>query len=370
MGAEEVGIMMSGERLGIEVEPVNAKTLLFNIEFNGECEAYINRCKSANRRLKLAELFDELSTSIINPYPVEKTCNDKSLTTLFFNKNNIPTPKTCFVPYNSFIDESGNPIFRKDEVFEVANQIIDYLSFPIVVKPVLGSWGKRVRLINSKDKLVEELINNLATLDNSTGIYVQEYVPKAFDVRSHVVVKNGVSMCVASMARVSPNDERFVTNTAQGGLTVGIDMPHRLKELCSKIADVVAKGQGAALIALDIMPVMEDPDEREEIYKLHRTLYPDFEEVWRVKKAYFQNVALTRERVAAAEEHLKKAYIEFKARKAYSEMKEAVENYMEEKTILSTEVNSNPDFWFNIRNVAGVDMAEHYIDCAVSIVGR
>jgi [lysine-biosynthesis-protein LysW]--L-2-aminoadipate ligase len=370
MGAEDVGIMLSAERLGIDVEPVNAKTLLFTSEFHGECEVYINRCKSANRRLKLAELFEKTSNPIINPYPTEKICNDKSLTTLLFNKNNIPTPKTCYAPYNSFVDNGGTPVFRRDEVLEVANQIIDHLNFPIVVKPVLGGWGKRVRLINDEDKLVEELINNLATLDNSTGIYVQEYVPKAFDVRSHVVVKNGVGRCVASIARVSPDDERFVTNTAQGGLAVGIDIPQRLEELCSRIAGVVAEGRSAALIALDLMPVMDDAGERGEIYEFHRRLYPYFKRVWGVRKGFFQNVALTKERVVAAEEHLRRAYGEFKAEKAYGELRGAVDDHLEEKTILSQEANSNPDFWFNIRNVAGVDMAEHYLDCVASMVER
>lgn len=368
LGAEELGIMIAADRSGLQIDALNAKTLLFSGESRPEYEVYINRCKSAHRRLKVTELLEGFSAKVINSYNVEKNSNDKTLTTLLFNKNNLPTPKTCFIPYNTAQGEE-EPFFRKDELVEAARKIIDQLSFPMVIKPLMGSWGKRVRKIEDSAALSRELRHNTPTMINQIGFYVQEFIPKAFDVRGYVAILNGKSEYIASLARVSPSDEKFITNTAQGGMPIGIDAPRDLRSLLIKIAEAVAPHERAALLALDVMPVMDEGEEREQVYALYRQLQRHFNKVRSFTSKFFKGLTLTKERVEAADRWLRGVYEDFMSQETYARLKNLVEDILEEKPILSQEVNSNTDFWFGTRNVTRVNLAEYYVRCAIALGG-
>jgi [lysine-biosynthesis-protein LysW]--L-2-aminoadipate ligase len=370
IGAEDIGIALAADRMGIDLEAVNARTLLFPHDFNGSHDVYIDRCKSANRRMKMAELLEGRSIPIFQTSTVERNCNDKSLTTILFMKRGLPIPKTCYVPYNTFLDERGNPVFRREELLEVAKKIGGNLSFPIVAKPVMGSWGRRVRRIRGEEDLMDALKSNVMTIENSIGIYVQEFVRKPFDLRSHVMIKDGDAQYITTIARVSPSDQNFITNTAQGGLPLGLDAPLRVQDLCLRMAEAVAQDQGSALLALDILPVVEDLEEREAVYMLHRETYGRFRTVWRMRERYFRNVALTKERVAAAEKPLKEAFEDFMSQESYLELKKLTESLLKRAPLLANEANSNPDFWFNVRNTTGIDLSSYYLDCAESLVGH
>ena len=85
MGAEEFGIMIKAKAAGMDIESVNAKTLLFTQNINTNYDIYINRCKSANRRTKISEFLQSLELPVINTGTVEKISNDKALTSLLLN---------------------------------------------------------------------------------------------------------------------------------------------------------------------------------------------------------------------------------------------------------------------------------------------
>ena len=92
MGAEELGIMIKAKEAGMDIESVNAKTLLFTQNINTNYDIYINRCKSANRRTKISEFLQSLELPVINTGTVEKISNDKALTSLLLNKYHIQVP--------------------------------------------------------------------------------------------------------------------------------------------------------------------------------------------------------------------------------------------------------------------------------------
>ncbi len=370
IGAEDIGIALAADRMSIDLEVINSRTFLFPQDLNGAYDVYINRCKSANRRMKMAELLEGRSIPIFQASTIERNCNDKSLTTLLFMDKGLPIPKTCYVPYNTFVDKKGNPVFRREELIEVARKIESNLSFPMVAKPVMGSWGRRVRRIEDKEDLIEELKNNVLTIENYIGIYIQEFVKKPFDLRSHVAIKDGDAQYITTIARVSPSDQDFITNTALGGLPVGLNAPLRVQDLCLKMAEAIVQDQNSALLALDILPVIENPEEKEAVYRLQREAYELFREVWRVREKYFRNVALNKERVAVAEKPLKKAFEDFTNQESYIELKKLMESHLQRKTLLANEANSNPDFWFNVRNTTGIDLSTYYLECIESLAGH
>ena len=60
---------------------------------------------------------------VINKFKVGETCGNKLITSLTLAKSNVPTPKTHF----AFSAES-------------AIEVINTTGFPVVLKPIIGSW--------------------------------------------------------------------------------------------------------------------------------------------------------------------------------------------------------------------------------------
>ena len=77
-----------------------------------------------------------LDIPVLNKFDVANICGNKMFMTLLLKKNNIPTPKTYF----SFSSES-------------ATENLEKVGYPLVIKPVIGSWGRGVIPIKDKDTM-------------------------------------------------------------------------------------------------------------------------------------------------------------------------------------------------------------------------
>ena len=71
---------------------------------------------------------------VLNKFDVASVCGNKMFMTLLLKKNNVPTPKTYF----SFSSDS-------------ASKNLEKVGYPLVIKPVIGSWGRGVIPIQNKD---------------------------------------------------------------------------------------------------------------------------------------------------------------------------------------------------------------------------
>jgi [lysine-biosynthesis-protein LysW]--L-2-aminoadipate ligase len=120
---------------------------------------------------------------------------------------------------------------------------MERMGFPVVVKPVIGSWGRLLAKINDVDaaEAVLEHKTKLGGFQHSV-IYMQEFVEKqGHDIRAFVIGDE----TVAAIYRDSPH---WITNTAKGGSASNCDVTGEINEICLRTAEAV----GGGVIAVDL----------------------------------------------------------------------------------------------------------------------
>jgi [lysine-biosynthesis-protein LysW]--L-2-aminoadipate ligase len=117
------------------------------------------------------------------------------------------------------------------------------IGYPLVVKPVIGSWGRLVGKVNDPDAL-DLVLDHKAALGGAphTVTYLQRFVETGGqDVRSFVVG----GRCIAAIARTS---EGWKTNTALGAKATGLELD---SELISA-SEAAALAVGGGIVAVDL----------------------------------------------------------------------------------------------------------------------
>lgn len=123
-----------------------------------------------------------------------------------------------------------------------AKKIAEELGYPIVSKPVFGSWGRLLAKINDKDSL-EGLLEHKKWMKNPLYNihYFQEFIQKpGRDIRSYVIGGEFIT----AIYRYS---DHWITNTARGGRAEPCDNSE-VEEISIKAWE--AFGDGA--LAIDI----------------------------------------------------------------------------------------------------------------------
>jgi [lysine-biosynthesis-protein LysW]--L-2-aminoadipate ligase len=191
-------------------------------------DVVIERCVSYFRGLHFTAALEFLGVPVLNSYDVSDRCGNKMVTSLLLKKAGVPTPKTYFA-------------FSSEE----ATKLIEKLGFPIVIKPVIGSWGRGVLPLRDKDT-TESIIEMRDIEDGSHDriYYLQEMIDRPpRDIRA-ITVGDQV---VAAMYRKSQGD--FKTNIALGGDPELCQITKELEDLCIKSSKVV----GGGILGIDLM---------------------------------------------------------------------------------------------------------------------
>lgn len=147
---------------------------------------------------------------------------NKFQTSIFFAKNNIPTPKTILL--NTGLDERA----------------IQYLGgFPMVIKKNIGSGGIYVQLINSLEetapfikKSLEKGLSSPNVPRGDRSFSLQEFITESTGEDFRVLCLRGKA--IGAIKRSSEND--FRANVSLGGKAEGVELTKELKELSEKIA--------------------------------------------------------------------------------------------------------------------------------------
>jgi [lysine-biosynthesis-protein LysW]--L-2-aminoadipate ligase len=200
---------------------------------------------SHHRGLYITSCLEFFGFKVINNFSVSEICGNKLLTSLALTRDNVPTPDTSF----AFSSES-------------AIQLMEKLGYPLVVKPIVGSWGRGVYLIKDKSA-AELLIDSREEIGNmfSRIYYIQEQIDRPpRDIRC-IVVGDRI---VASVYRFAP-DNKWITNVASGGRTELVPMNSELEEITFKAASSVGDG----ILGIDIM---EDPKRGYLVHEINNTV--------------------------------------------------------------------------------------------------
>lgn len=223
--------------MGIPAELVDAKGLVFNTReqcFNTELGdmVYI-RCISHFRAQMLSAALESIGVACVNSHSVLERCSNKMLTTLALERGGIPTPRTLIA-----LSAEGVP------------QAASSLGYPVVLKPLVGSWGRLVSLAKDQETL-NALVEHREELSNPLDhiYYLQEYVRRPpRDIRA-IVVGDEVA---AAVYRVSATGE-WRTNVARGAITEAFEPVGELRELLMNAAHAV----GGGVLGVDAMESSE-----------------------------------------------------------------------------------------------------------------
>jgi [lysine-biosynthesis-protein LysW]--L-2-aminoadipate ligase len=206
-------------------------------------DVVLERSLSAARGIYILRLLQAAGITTVNRYETAATCWDKLLTTAALAQCGVPQPQTRV----AFSEES-------------ALAAIEELGYPVVLKPVVGSWGRLLARISDRDA-AEAILEHKATLGSyqHSIFYIQQYVAKpGRDIRAFVV--GGETICAIYRA-----SGHWITNTARGGEASNCPVTPELDALCRKAAAAV----GGGVLAID---VLEDPDRGLLVNEVNHTM--------------------------------------------------------------------------------------------------
>jgi glutathione synthase/RimK-type ligase-like ATP-grasp enzyme len=381
--SDELGIRLTAERMGIELGYLPFYKVAFGFnkdgyEFRSPGKDYtetlkgtrvvLNRGQSKNRRVFAATIMESLGKQVVNPLEVEIACQSKIRSLLAFMAHGVNIPRTVYVPCNVREEkEAGGSL---DNAEAIAGLIERQLGSEVVVKPDAGTHGRSVALAKGHQELVATLHSIEPGITNPAGVVAQELVPKWFyDLRIIVSKEKGRSPRCEPIALVRGGFKEFRTNTFLGNMVVHVNLPKVVLNDAEKCGAALAGDSPAWVIALDAMPSINSNKTADdaELRKRFQDLEKPFSEVTKAKadpnkktnfEAYSQNV--------------ERAYLSYKATEAYQFIQGVVSESLNKTAnrVVFHEGNSCPEFWEQTRIIAGINVAEPLLRCAVSLLDR
>ncbi|MFP4322166.1 MAG: lysine biosynthesis protein LysX [Anaerolineales bacterium] len=231
---EEKALFAAFEALGVETVRFDERELSARVGgFSPGVDVLLERSISTSHGLIALQLFEAAGIPTVNSYATASICADKLRTTLALQTAGVPQPRTEIA------------LSR-----EAALEAIERLGYPVVVKPLVGSWGRLLARIPDRDaaEAVLEHREVLGGVAHNTH-YIQEFIAKpGRDIRVFVA---GLEP-IAAIYRAS---EHWVTNTARGGAASRCDLTPEISDICHAAASAVSGGQGG-ILAIDLL---EDP---------------------------------------------------------------------------------------------------------------
>ncbi|HEX9019253.1 MAG TPA: lysine biosynthesis protein LysX [Anaerolineaceae bacterium] len=227
---EEKWLFENLERRGIDYEKIDDRTIGFNLSEPGHWQDFdvvVERSLSYKNGLYATQVLNSWGIPTVNMAHVAATCGDKLATSAALTQANVPQPRVWL----AFTAES-------------ALEIMETIGYPVVMKPVIGSWGRLLAKINDRDaaEAILEHKELLGSFQHSI-FYIQEYVKKpGRDIRSFVVGDQTVCAIYRS-------SEHWITNTARGGKAEVCPVTPEINELSVR----AAKAVGGGVLAIDLL---------------------------------------------------------------------------------------------------------------------
>ena len=227
---EEKWIFAALERRGLDYERLDDRVIHFDLsnpEPWRQYDAVLERSISYNNGLYACRILNSWDIPTVNTAAVAEACGDKLITSALLARANVPQPysRVAFTP-------------------ESALETIEAMGYPVVLKPVIGSWGRLLAKVNDREA-AEAILEHKATLGSvqHSVFYIQEYINKpGRDIRA-VVVGDKV---ITAIYRKSAH---WITNTARGGDGELCPVTPELEEICLQASRAV----GGGVLAVDVI---------------------------------------------------------------------------------------------------------------------
>ena len=230
---EEKALYDSAKKRGLRAQLIDAKNLTIcttskkaDLHFG---DIVLQRSVSHFRGLYVTACLEFVGFRVINDFKVSQICGNKLVTSLQLVRNNISVPNTAF----AFSSEG-------------ARNLMNELGYPVVLKPVVGSWGRGVFPIRDEETanmLLETREENGSAL--SRIYYVQEMINRPPRDLRCIVVGDSV---VTAIYRYS-SDNEWRTNVSRGGKAERATITRELEDIVLR----AAKSVGGGVLGVDLM---------------------------------------------------------------------------------------------------------------------
>jgi len=246
--AEEKMLKKEASELGHEALMLDAKITQVNTDSKKEDfdlgDVVLERCVSYFRGLHFTASLEFMDIPVLNKFEVANICGNKMFMTLLLKKNNIPTPKTYF----SFSSQS-------------AAENLEKVGFPLVIKPVIGSWGRGVMPLKDKDTMEAVFeIRDITDSPHDRIYYLQELIQRPpRDIRVITVGDEPI----AAMYRKSSGG--FKTNIALGADPELCEITKEMEDMAAK----ASKAMGGGILGIDMM---EDEERGLVVHEVNNTV--------------------------------------------------------------------------------------------------
>jgi len=257
---EERALIEALRSVGAVVVPLHlsAKSFLLSDE-PALPDVVLARSVSHSVAVESAAVLEGLGVRVINSSHTIAVATDKVRTASILRRYGLPTPLTGV----AFGPESALRLARE-------------MGFPVVVKPVNGSWGRMVVLARDEEEL-RGIVEHRRYLPgvNSRVYLIQEFIRKpGRDIRIFVV---GDRIPVA-IYRFS---DHWITNTARGGRASRAKVDEELSDLVLRVAGAV-KGE---VLGIDVF------EDRERGYLINEVnAVTEFKNTVRTTGVRLQNI--------------------------------------------------------------------------------
>lgn len=243
---EEKWIFAALDQRRVDYDRLDDRIIFFDLDDPNpwrQYDAVLERSISYARGLYALKTLNAWGIPTINTAAVAEACGDKIATANALSAAEVPQPATTI----AFTPES-------------ALDAIELLGYPVVLKPVVGSWGRLLAKINDRDA-AEAILEHKAVLGSyqHSIFYFQEFIQKpGRDIRVLIVGDQPI----AAIYRKSPH---WITNTARGGEGEVCPITPELGEISIR----AAKAVGGGILAVDII---EHPDKGYLVNEINHTL--------------------------------------------------------------------------------------------------
>ena len=243
---EEKWLFSALEQRGITFDRLDDRSIFFDLDDPSpwlRYDAVLERSISFNTGLNALRILNAWGVPTVNSASVAETCGDKLATSTALSQAGLPQPR---------IQIAFSP--------EAALAAVERMGYPVVLKPVVGSWGRLLAKINDRDA-AEAVLEHKATLGSvqHSIFYIQEYITKpGRDIRALVIGDR-------TIAAIYRKSDHWITNTARGGEGEPCPITSELDELCVRAAQSV----GGGVLAVD---VLEDAERGYLVNEINHTM--------------------------------------------------------------------------------------------------
>jgi [lysine-biosynthesis-protein LysW]--L-2-aminoadipate ligase len=226
---EEKAIMAALERRRVPFRQLDTRALWLDLDGDPPVPhaLVLNREIAQTRSAYLTRLLEAFGVPTINPARVVELCSDKLLTSIRLRQAGLPTPRTAVALSTA-----------------AAAGAMERLGFPVVVKPLIGSWGRLLALVRDQES-ASALLEHREALPAPQAriVYVQELIDKpGRDIRVIVVGEEPLGATYRTA-------EQWRTNAARGAVSVRCPLSDDL----SKLAVAAAQAVAGEVVGVDLL---------------------------------------------------------------------------------------------------------------------